>query len=115
MSYIIASASIADVFTLEPKIFGEPRVFFFESFNAIKLANRTTSLSLVRLKGAVRLVKQLHNTNHLKQERDMATKQIGNAHRHVVMAMEAKLGLRLECLANCVDPHAHIIGQHVAS
>lgn len=34
MSYLITPASIADVLILEPKVFGEPRGFFFESFNA---------------------------------------------------------------------------------
>ncbi len=34
MSYLITPAAIADVLILEPKVFGEPRGFFFESFNA---------------------------------------------------------------------------------
>lgn len=34
MSYVITPAAIPDVLILEPKVFGESRGFFFESFNA---------------------------------------------------------------------------------
>lgn len=34
MSYVVTPASISDVLILEPQVFGEPRNFFFESFNA---------------------------------------------------------------------------------
>lgn len=34
MSYVITPAAIPDVLILEPRVFGESRGFFFESFNA---------------------------------------------------------------------------------
>lgn len=34
MSYLVTPGAIADVLILEPKVFGEPREFFFGSFNA---------------------------------------------------------------------------------
>jgi dTDP-4-dehydrorhamnose 3,5-epimerase len=41
MPYSVTSTAIPDVLILEPKVFGDSRGFFFESFNAQDFANST--------------------------------------------------------------------------
>jgi dTDP-4-dehydrorhamnose 3,5-epimerase len=41
MPYSVTSTAIPDVLILEPKVFGDSRGFFFESFNAQDFANAT--------------------------------------------------------------------------
>lgn len=41
MPYTVVPAAIADVLVLEPKVFGDARGFFFESFNARDFAQAT--------------------------------------------------------------------------
>ena len=49
MSYVITPAEIPDVLILEPKVFGESRGFFFESFNAREFSLATgLSVSFVQ-------------------------------------------------------------------
>jgi dTDP-4-dehydrorhamnose 3,5-epimerase len=41
MAYTVTSTSLPEVLILEPKVFGDARGFFFESFNALDFANCT--------------------------------------------------------------------------